>query len=109
MATDTRDDAEELLRATLRLNSKLLGFVIGLLSGLVVFVATIWLVLAGGHVDEHGQTVIGPHLQLLGQFFIGYRVSFLGSLIGFAYGFAVGSITGSLIAAIYNRVADRLG
>ena len=26
--------------------------------------------------------MVGPHLALLGQYFIGYRVSFVGSLIG---------------------------
>ena len=67
--------------------------------GIAIFVATNWLVLKGGDV-------VGPHLGLLGQFFIGYEVSFGGSLIGFAYGFATGFSVGYLIARIYNWVAD---
>jgi hypothetical protein len=81
----------------LRLNAALHGIVTGLLFGLGIFVATNWLVLKGG-------PVVGPHLALLGQFFIGYRVTFLGSLIGFAYGFALGFVIGFSIAWLYNRV-----
>ncbi len=78
----------------MRLESKVLALVLGLVTGLAIFVMTNWLVLAGGHVGEHGEQIVGPNLALLGQFFIGYRVSFVGSLIGFAYGFALGTITG---------------
>jgi len=81
----------------LRLNAALHGVVTGLLLGLGIFVATNWLVLKGG-------PVVGPHLALLGQFFIGYRVTLLGSLIGFAYGFALGFVIGFSIAWLYNRV-----
>jgi hypothetical protein len=81
----------------LRLNAALHGIVTGLLFGLGIFVATNWLVLKGG-------PVVGPHLALLGQFFIGYRVTFLGSLIGFAYGFALGFVIGFSIAWLYNHV-----
>ena len=56
----------------------------GAASGL--FVATNWLVLKGG------APVVGPHLALLGQFFIGYRSRSLGSLIGFAWAFACGFV-----------------
>ena len=72
---------ERLFSRVLLLNAKVLGLSLGLLIGLAVFIATNWLVLKGGQV-------IGPHLQLLSQYFIGYRVSFFGSLIGFAYGFS---------------------
>ena len=93
-------------KALIRLDSKLLGFVIGFLFALIVFVATNWLVLMGGHVNEEGQVVVGPHLALLGQFFIGYKVSFVGSIIGAVYAFAVGSIVGAGIAAIYNTLSS---
>jgi hypothetical protein len=65
--------------------------------GLGIFIATNWLVLRGGNV-------VGPHLSLLGQFFIGYTVSFMGSLIGFAYGFLGGFAVGYLIAMLYNWI-----
>jgi hypothetical protein len=73
------------------------GIVAGLMSGLVVFAATNWLVLKGGDV-------VGPHLALLSQFFFGYRVSFFGSLIGFAYGFVFGFAGGYLVSIVYNWI-----
>ena len=48
--------------------------------------------------------VIGPHLALLSQFFVGYRVTFLGSLIGFANAFAGGYVAGY---AVVNDVSER--
>jgi hypothetical protein len=44
---------------------------------------------------------------LLGQFFIGYRVTFLGSLIGFAYGFVTGSGVGYFVSIVYNWMVAR--
>jgi hypothetical protein len=93
-------------RALLKLDSKLLGFVMGVVFALAIFIATIWLVLMGGYVDEQGEVVVGPHLALLGQFFIGYKVTFLGSIVGALYGFAVGSIIGTGISAIYNKLSS---
>ena len=93
-------------KALVRLDTKLLGFVIGFLFALIVFVATNWLVLLGGHVDANGVVVVGPHLALLGQFFIGYKVTFLGSIIGALYAFAIGSIVGAGIAGIYNTLSS---
>lgn len=103
--TDIKPSEEErLFSGVLWLNTKVLGLVIGLLFGLVIFIATNWLVIEGGHIGPHGKYVVGPHLQLLSQFFIGYKVSFFGSIIGFVYGFAVGTLGGALIGWIYNRI-----
>ena len=99
-------DEEKLFDSILRLNTKVLSLTLGILIGLGIFIATNWLLIKGGHIRPDGRYVVGPHLRLLSQFFIGYRVSFLGSIIGFAYGFAVGSIGGALIGWIYNKIAD---
>jgi ABC-type dipeptide/oligopeptide/nickel transport system permease subunit len=48
---------------------------------------------------------VGPHLSLLGQFFIGYQVTFVGSLIGFAYGAIIGFIGGYTVSTLYNWLA----
>jgi hypothetical protein len=93
-------EAEKLLGSVLWLNAKTLGLVLGLLSGLALFIATNWLVIKGGEP-------VGPHLSLLSQYFVGYRVSFLGSFIGFAYAFAVGAVSGALIGWVYNKIVDR--
>ena len=63
----------------------------------VIFVADDWLVLKGG-------TQVEPHLALLGQYFLGYRVSFFGSLIGALWAFACGYAVGMIVASLYNRV-----
>lgn len=93
-------DLERLIeRRVLRVNAGSFALATGLLSGLTVLLATCWLLLKG---DPHP----GPHLALLGQYFLGYRVTFAGSLIGGAYGFAVGSAAAYAGAWLYNRVVD---
>jgi hypothetical protein len=106
MATVNHTNDEKLFRAILKLNVKILGLVLGILFGLAIFIATNWLVVKGGHIAPNGEYVVGPHLQLLSQFFIGYRVSFLGSIVGFFYGFALGTLSGSTIGWIYNKIVD---
>jgi len=72
----------------LRLQAVVQGIVVGIMVGFAVFLATISLVVRGG-------AVVGPHLILLAQFFPGYRVTFVGSLIGLGWGFLYGFIGGS--------------
>jgi hypothetical protein len=101
---NARDDRlttedEKLFTGVLLLNAKVVGLVLGILFALGVFVATNWLVIKGGER-------VGPHLQLLSQYFIGYKVTFIGSLIGAAYGFALGTLCGALIGWIYNKIAS---
>ena len=90
------DDA--LKKAVAHLNAKLLGTVLGLIMGVILFLATIILVLKGG-------PVVGPHLGLLSQFFPGYRVTFLGSIIGFFYAFITGFLIGAVLGVVYNQIA----
>ena len=99
-------DEEKLFSGVIRFSTKVLSLVLGLIMGLALFIATNWLVIKGGHITPNGEYVVGPHLQLLSQFFIGYRVSFWGSLIGFVYAFAVGTLAGTLISRIYNKIVD---
>jgi hypothetical protein len=106
MISHRETDEEKLFTGILRLNARIFGLVLGLLMGSTVFIATNWLLLKGGHLAPDGEYVVGPHLQLLSQFFIGYRVSFLGSIIGFFYGFALGTLSGAMMGWIYNRIAD---
>jgi len=98
VAGDEKALEEVVLTRILRLNATVQGLVSGIVAGFVIFIATNWLVFKGGYV-------VGPHLSLLSQFFIGYRVTFLGSLIGFAYGFGCGFIGGYLVARMYNWIA----
>lgn len=94
-----RRDAD--LNATLAtLNARAWGISVGLLLGLALFVATNWLVLRGGET-------VGPHLGLLGVYLPGYRVTFVGSLIGFVYAFVIGYAMGRLVGTVYNAMARR--
>ena len=99
MAEHEKSLEEVVLTRLLRLNATVQGLVTGLVVGLALLLATNWLVLKGGKV-------VGPHLALLGQFFIGYRVTFVGSLIGFAYGFVVGFLVGYFVTRMYNWLVD---
>jgi hypothetical protein len=92
-----RSVEEVVMTRLLRVSVAVYGIITGLVAGLCIFIATNWLVLKGGRV-------VGPHLGLLGQFFLGYRVTFVGSLVGFAYGFVLGCVVGSLIAWLYNQL-----
>jgi hypothetical protein len=107
MADDKKLE-ELVLTRLIRLNAVVQGLVTGALVGLAIFVVTNWLILKGGPIGSEGP-VIGPHLSLLGQFFFGYRVTFLGSLVGLAYGFGFGFVIGYSVARIYNWVVDLRG
>lgn len=80
-----------------RLDAVALGVSFGVLLGLTIFFATNVLVLKGGDI-------VGPNLALLSQYFIGYEVTFWGSLIGFVYGLLTGFTVGFMIAFLRNFV-----
>ena len=101
MADDENLLEKVVLTRLLRLNATVHGFVLGIAAGAGIFISTNWLLLKAVEGE-----VVGPHLSLLSQFFIGYDVSFVGSLIGFAYGFITGFTAGYLLANIYNWTVD---
>ena len=109
MAEDTKTLEEVILTRLLRLNATAQGVVTGLLVGLAVFLVTNWLIIKGGPTGSEGEPIVGPHLSLLSQFFIGYDVTFVGSLVGFAYAFFGGFIGGYFVARVYNWVVDFKG
>lgn len=88
---------KELRRAVQKLNDRAWGIAGGLMLGLGLFVATNVLVIKGGDP-------VGPHLALLGNFFPGYTVTLLGSVIGFVYAFVLGYGLGRLVSWVYNRL-----
>ncbi len=91
------DEAFEVSHAVARLHAGVLALVGAVFGGVGVFGATAWLLIKGG-------PNVGAHLQLLGQFFYGYSVSWSGAMIGFLYGACVGAVVGGLTGAIYNLV-----
>jgi hypothetical protein len=88
----------ETVASLARLQSRAWGVSVGLLLALVLFVATVLLVIRGG-------PDMGQHLQLLGVFLPGYSVSYVGAFVGFVYMFVFGYAIGRLIGVVYNRVA----
>ncbi len=99
MIEEEKSIERAMLVSLVRLNAVASGVVTGLIAGLGLFLATVWLVLKGG-------PVVGPHLSLLGQFLPGYQVSFLGSLVGFAYAALIGFLVGAFVALVYNWLSD---
>ena len=90
----------ELRSAVRRLNGRACGVAGALVLSVGLFVGTNVLVLQGGEN-------VGAHLGLLRYYFPGYRVTFVGSLIGFVYAFVLGYVLGRAVGWIYDRlVAD---
>jgi protoporphyrinogen oxidase len=86
---------EILVQTFARMDKMAFALAIGTVTGLVFFVATLWLVIKGG-------TVVGPHLRLLAQYFAGYTVTVQGSFIVFGYTFFWGFLFGWLFAYLRN-------
>jgi len=99
-----QDEWRAIDHAIVRLRISVLATVFGLLGGLGLFAATLWLVILG---KIQGSTVVGPTLGLLRFYFPGYEVTVLGSFLGLVYGTAFGAAVGFAVALIYNLVAER--
>jgi len=94
----TTQETRTIRRETLRLSAQAWGIAFGLLCGLALFAATMFLVLKGGEN-------VGQHLSLLSVFLPGYRVSVAGAFLGFVYLFVIGYALGRLIGLVYNAIA----
>ena len=91
------DNGDEVGRVVVRIQAGVLALVGALIGGIGLFVITVWLLIKGG-------PQVGAHLQLLGQYFVGYSVTWTGSLVGLLYGALTGGIVGWAIGTIYNRI-----
>jgi uncharacterized membrane protein YhaH (DUF805 family) len=92
---------QKLIRtAIVRLRSRVMAMVFGMVGGTGLFVATLWLLVRRGHD-------VGRHLRLLSNFFPGYSVTLPGAFIGFFYGALLGAIIGWSVAWVYNQVVDK--
>ena len=98
--TTTTADDEAIAAYALSLNGKAWGLSIGLILAIGLFAATNLLVLKGGEN-------VGRHLGILSQYFWGYDVSFVGSLVGSVWAFATGYVGARLICGIYNAMTRR--
>jgi protoporphyrinogen oxidase len=97
---DKTPDVASAVRGSLRrmfprLDPVAFGAAVGAVAGLTLFAATLFLVLRGG-------AVVGPNLQLLNNFFPGYTVTPVGSLVGLAYASIAGFGLGWIFAYLRN-------
>jgi hypothetical protein len=93
----THEEQQVLTKKIVHIHEQGWGIAFGCVLGLGLFIATNVLVVRGGDT-------VGPHLGLLGLYFPGYRVTFIGSLLGFVYAFVIGYGIGRVIATVYNRL-----
>ena len=85
------------LNTLLKLNARAWGIAVGLLFGLGILLATVFLLIKGG-------PNVGPHLGLIGQYLPGYSVTWPGAFIGFVYLFVIGYAIGRIIGGVYNAL-----
>lgn len=107
MSTNQQDASEQQPvhpdeRRILRMDATIWGITAGILCGLGLFAATVILLLRGGQD-------VGKHLNLLGNYFPGYSVSYGGSVLGFAYAFVTGFVVTWMFVSVYNLVAQKRG
>ena len=97
----TEREREDVRRVFERISQQGWGLALGFVLATGLFVATVWLVMKGGHV-------VGPHLGLLSVYLPGYSVSWTGAFIGAAYMFFLGYGAGRIVARLYNRTVHTL-
>lgn len=97
MAVEDRPEVPSaLLLAFAPLHRLAMGVAVGVVLGGLLFLVTMVQVMRGG--------VPAPNLWLLGQFFIGYRVTIPGAFIGLLWGFGVGFFLGWGFALLRNVI-----
>ena len=95
--TQKSEHETEVSQAIARIKTNALAVVGAIMGGLGVFVITAWLLIKGG-------PKVGEHLQLLSNYFIGYSVTWWGSIVGLCYGALYGAVIGWAVGVIYNTI-----
>lgn len=86
---------EVMIKTFARIDKLGLATAIGTVSGLLIYLATLWLIVIGIRPDANS-------IQLLGQLLPGYTVTSKGAFIGMAYSFSWGFLFGWLFAYLRN-------
>ncbi len=82
----------------MKLNVRALALTCGILWGLGIFLATLWIILFDGATHE---------VTILGRIYRGYNISVAGGLFGLLWGFIDGLIGGAIFAWVYNLFVGR--
>ncbi len=78
------------------LNVRAFGLAIGLVWGIVFFGVSLVVTIKGTG---------GEHLGRMGLLYPGYRVTYLGSVLGFVWSAIYGFLAGALTAWVYNKLS----
>lgn len=95
-----RDEWDVIEASVTSLRASIMAVVFGMVGGIGLFTATAWLLIKGG-------PNVGATLSLLGHYYPGYTVSWVGAFLGFFYGALTGAVLGYAVALIYNLVAGK--
>ena len=95
-----RSDRETLELTLTRIKAKLMAILGGLAGGLALFILTIFNVAISPSPSQH--------LLLLSHYFIGYSVTWLGSVVGLLYGSLTGAVIGYAGAILYGTLKYKL-
>lgn len=83
------------------LHKRRFGIAVGVATGTLILLLTVVdLLVEGGGVPTDPTFT----LDLLGAYFAGYSVTWMGALVGFGWGFLVGAVAGWFLAFIRNVV-----
>ncbi len=80
----------------MKLSVKAFGLSCGIVWGLVILLATWWLLFYG---------TPGELISKLESIYIGYTFTWFGGVIGMVWGFVSGFILGAVFAWLYNKLA----
>jgi cell shape-determining protein MreD len=81
------------------MNVKAFAVAAGILWGFLLFVLTLLEAARG----------VGHTMGVLSALYLGYSVTYLGSLVGLVYGFVSGALAGAAFCWLYNRFAGTSG
>lgn len=93
------EQINEISQAIARIKTAALAIVCAVIGGIGLFAMTVWLLVKDG-------PDVGQHLQLLSNYFMGYSVTWWGSVVGLFYGALCGGAIGWTIGTIYNKVVN---
>jgi hypothetical protein len=82
----------------MKLNIKAFAISVSLFWGISIFTLTWWYILLNGATNDK---------TFLGDFYFGYNISPIGSLIGLIWGILEGLIGGAVFAWLYNKLTDK--
>jgi hypothetical protein len=86
-------------KTTLTISGHSIGLALGTLLALALFISTNWLVLRGTASESYNAALLGNYLP-------GYKVDFMGSIIGSIEIFFIIYIFCQILSVVYNRVSS---